>query len=47
MTKSAAVMSYGDLNEGNAMRGVDHGDECDGSPKQDLLLFAIPCIALV
>jgi hypothetical protein len=29
LTKSAAAMSYGDLNGGNVVRGVDHGDECD------------------
>jgi hypothetical protein len=28
--KSALAMSYGDLNAGNVVRGVDHGDECDG-----------------
>jgi hypothetical protein len=31
LTKSAAVMSYGDLNGGKVVRRVDHGDACDGS----------------
>jgi hypothetical protein len=30
LMKSASAMSYGDLNGGNVVRGVDPGDECDG-----------------
>jgi hypothetical protein len=29
LMRSAAAVSYGDLNGGNIVRGVDHGDECD------------------
>ena len=28
--RSAAAMGYGDLNAGNEVRRVDHGDESDG-----------------